>query len=56
VRVGETAEDRLPCDPVCRMAVDPEKAAGRLVYEDTAYFFCTLACAGEFARRPERFA
>ncbi|HEX8083022.1 MAG TPA: adenylate/guanylate cyclase domain-containing protein [Solirubrobacteraceae bacterium] len=55
VRVGESAEDRLPCDPVCRMAVDPEKAAGRLVYEDTAYFFCTLACAGEFARRPERF-
>jgi YHS domain-containing protein len=26
------------------------------VYEDTAYFFCTLACAGAFARRPERFA
>ncbi|MDQ3741173.1 MAG: YHS domain-containing protein [Actinomycetota bacterium] len=55
VRAAETTEARLPCDPVCRMAVDPERAAGRLVYEDTTYFFCTLACAGEFARRPERF-
>jgi YHS domain-containing protein len=38
------------------MAVDPERSAGRLSYEDTAYSFCSLACAGEFARHPERFA
>ncbi|MBX5469582.1 MAG: YHS domain-containing protein [Thermoleophilaceae bacterium] len=38
------------------MAVDPEHAAGRLVFEDTVYFFCTLACAAAFARHPERFA
>src|SRR6185312_2362102 len=25
-------------------------------YEDTAHFFCSLACAAEFARQPERFA
>jgi hypothetical protein len=30
-------------------------AAGRLVFEDTAYFFCTLACAAGFAHHPERF-
>ena len=29
--------------------------AGRLVYEGTAYFFCTLECAAAFAGRPERF-
>ena len=56
VRAGASEHGALPCDPVCRMAVDPERAAGRLVYEDTTYFFCTLACAGEFARDPERFA
>jgi class 3 adenylate cyclase/YHS domain-containing protein len=56
VRAGASQEGSLPCDPVCRMAVDPDRAAGRLVYEDTTYFFCTLACAGEFARNPERFA
>jgi adenylate cyclase len=56
VRVGEAKHAALPCDPVCRMAVDPDRAAGRLVYEDTTYFFCTLACAGLFARHPERYA
>jgi adenylate cyclase len=56
VRAGESSIGALPHDPVCRMAVDPEHAAGRLVYQDTAYFFCTLACAAQFARHPERFA
>ena len=56
VRAGEAVPGKLPCDPVCRMAVDPEQAAGRLMYEDTAYFFCTLACAAAFAAEPERFA
>jgi YHS domain-containing protein len=37
------------------MTVDVERAAGRLAHQDTAYFFCTLACAGHFARQPERF-
>jgi adenylate cyclase len=55
VEVGETA-DRLPVDPVCHMAVDPERAPGRLRHEGNAYFFCSLACAGEFALQPERFA
>jgi adenylate cyclase len=55
VRKGEIAEGELPADPVCRMAVDPERAAGRLMHEGTAYFFCTLTCAGEFARAPERY-
>jgi len=55
VRQSESTTGRLPVDPVCRMAVDPDRAAGRLMYEGTAYFFCTLTCAGEFAREPERF-
>ena len=56
VRAGEASEHELARDPVCRMAVDRDRSAGRLTYEDTAYFFCSLACAAEFARRPERFA
>jgi adenylate cyclase len=55
VRQTEAAQGDLPVDPVCRMAVDPDRAAGRLIHEGTAYFFCTLACAGEFARGPERY-
>jgi class 3 adenylate cyclase/YHS domain-containing protein len=56
VRRGEAAGGRLAIDPVCRMAVDPDHAAGQLVYRDTAYVFCTLTCAGAFARHPDRYA
>jgi adenylate cyclase len=55
VRHGQTREHRITIDPVCRMAVDPQAAAGQLVIDDTVYFFCSLACAGEFARQPKRF-
>jgi adenylate cyclase len=55
VHQSESAQGGLPVDPVCRMAVDPDRAAGRLLYDGNAYFFCTLTCAGEFAREPERF-
>jgi class 3 adenylate cyclase len=55
VPLAAATTPHLAIDPVCHMAVDPDRAAGRLVYADTTYFFCTLACAGDFARRPERF-
>jgi len=55
IPIGDEARGRLPIDPVCRMAVDPDRAAGRLMYDGAAHFFCSLACAGEFARRPEAF-
>jgi adenylate cyclase len=54
VRTGER-RGRLAVDPVCNMAVDPDRAVGRLVHDGAAYFFCTLTCAGEFARQPEHF-
>jgi adenylate cyclase len=56
VRVGASSEGELPRDPVCRMAVDPERAVGRLVYDGTTYFFCSLSCAGHFAHEPQQFA
>ena len=56
VRQGHASDQGLAIDPVCRMAVDPSHAAGRLNYNDATYFFCTLTCAGVFARHPERFA
>jgi adenylate cyclase len=55
VRQGRTSDRGLAIDPVCHMAVDPDHAAGQLNYKDATYFFCTLTCAGEFARHPERF-
>jgi len=55
VRHEHSAGHRLAVDPVCHMTVDPDHAAGRLVFDGTAYFFCALACAGAFARHPERY-
>jgi class 3 adenylate cyclase len=55
LRVGDATE-RLPIDPVCRMAVNPDRAPGRLLHAGNVYFFCSLSCVGEFARQPERFA
>jgi adenylate cyclase len=54
-RAGDSRHHALASDPVCHMAVDPDNAAGRLMYEGTAYFFCTLTCAGQFASHPERY-
>jgi adenylate cyclase len=56
LRLGDTADAGLPIDPVCRMLVDPEHAAGRLVHNGSAYFFCSLSCAGSFAQQPEHYA
>jgi adenylate cyclase len=51
----ETLEG-LPIDPVCRMAVDPDHAAGTLVHEGVEYRFCSLDCARCFAERPDQYA
>ena len=55
VRTGEAQGRQLPCDPVCRMAVDPDRAAGRLMHQNVVYYFCSLDCAGDFAAQPGQF-
>jgi adenylate cyclase len=56
LRMSGSSEDQLPVDPVCRMVVDPDRAAGRLIHNGTAYLFCSLTCAGTFAQQPERYS
>jgi adenylate cyclase len=51
----EATSDGLPIDPVCRMVVDPEKAAGMLVHAGRRHYFCSIHCASRFAEAPERF-
>ena len=48
--------DDLAIDPVCRMAVDPQRAVGRLIHDQASYFFCSLSCVAAFAEHPERYA
>jgi class 3 adenylate cyclase len=46
----------LKLDPVCRMAVDPDHAAGTLRHKSQVFYFCSLTCAEAFAADPERYA
>ncbi len=52
---GFESQAGLPVDPVCRMAVDSDHAAGTLRYEGRLFHFCSLACANRFAAAPERY-
>lgn len=53
---AERSAAGLPIDPVCRMAVDPDRSAGTLRHAGAEYFFCSLACASAFANDPDRYA
>jgi class 3 adenylate cyclase len=54
LRLDETA-DHFAIDPVCQMAVDPDRAVGRLQVDEKAHYFCSLSCAAAFAQHPERY-
>lgn len=54
VRAGAEAGS-VAIDPVCRMAISENHAAGRLTYEGREYRFCSLTCAAKFASGPEHY-
>ena len=43
-------------DPVCRMNLQPDGAAGRLRHLGKDYWFCSLDCVAAFAADPAAFA
>jgi Cu+-exporting ATPase len=45
----------LPIDPVCRMAVEPSRAAHRELYGGKEYYFCSNTCRTRFLADPEPF-
>ena len=51
----ERSTSGLPVDPVCRMAVDPDNAAGSLRHEGVTYHFCSMLCVQSFAEHPDRY-
>lgn len=52
-RAGERTPEKLPVDPVCRMAVDPMRSAGKLHHGGREYHFCSITCARAFTAAPE---
>ena len=43
-------------DPVCKMEVDEQKAAGHSEHRGHQYFFCSKTCKQEFDANPEQYA
>jgi Cu+-exporting ATPase len=47
--------DTSAVDPVCGMAVDPDRALHRLDHAGVAYVFCSASCREAFAADPGRY-
>jgi Cu+-exporting ATPase len=42
-------------DPVCKMLVRPETAAGNYKYKNEDYYFCSTGCLNKFRQNPDIF-
>jgi Cu+-exporting ATPase len=54
-RTNESEVNAMAYDPVCKMEVDPEKAAAKAEYEGETYYFCAPGCKTAFIKDPERY-
>lgn len=48
-------DTELKRDPVCRMGVDPTRAAGTSEYKGDTTYFCSAGCKVKFDQDPERY-
>jgi YHS domain-containing protein len=45
----------MAIDPVCKMQVDEQKAAGKSEFEGTTYYFCAPVCKTKFDQDPRKY-
>lgn len=45
----------LPEDPVCKMRVDPQTAAGKYDHNGVTYYFCSRGCLEKFRANPAKY-
>ncbi|MDL1890297.1 heavy metal translocating P-type ATPase [Nitrospirales bacterium NOB] len=45
----------MAIDPVCKMTVEPEQAAGQFTHAGTTYYFCATSCLEKFRADPDRY-
>ena len=45
----------MATDPVCKMEVDPEKAAAKTEYRGQTYYFCAPGCKVAFEKETEKY-
>jgi len=42
-------------DPVCNMTIEPDRAAAKVEYQGTTYYFCSDGCHKAFTAAPEKY-
>jgi len=42
-------------DPVCKMMIDPEKAAAKTKHGDHTHYFCNVRCKEAFDSDPKKY-
>lgn len=42
-------------DPVCKMTIDKDQAAGTSVHNGTTYYFCAASCKTRFDANPSAY-
>lgn len=45
----------MAIDPVCKMDVEPARAAAQSTYQGRTYYFCAVACKRTFDAAPEKY-
>ena len=45
----------METDPVCKMKVEPERAAAKASYQGKTYYFCSPSCHKTFTAHPEKY-
>jgi len=48
-------EIAMAVDPVCKMTVEPARAAAQSSYRGQIYYFCAVGCKQQFDKDPEKY-
>jgi Cu+-exporting ATPase len=46
---------KMAVDPVCKMTVEPARAAAQSTYRGQTYYFCAVGCKQQFDKEPEKY-
>jgi len=54
-RFGSKGGGEMAVDPVCKMTVEPARAAAQSSYRGQTYYFCAVSCKQQFDKEPEKY-
>jgi P-type Cu+ transporter len=54
--LGGAGGSSMAIDPVCKMTVEPARAAAQSTYRGQTYYFCAVSCKQAFDKEPEKYS